>query len=93
MVINKGYDFSALKILIVDDHAPMRRVMRDILKELGVRQVEDARNGQVALNTLKSFNADLIFTDYMMAPIDGLTMMPKSVRVRPKSTASFPSSS
>ena len=39
-----GYNFGSLKVLVVDDHQPMRRVIRDILREFGVREVEEAND-------------------------------------------------
>ena len=73
------YDISNLRILIVDDYQPMRRIMRHILKEWGVRSIREAFDGRDALEILRSEGADLVFTDYKMAPMDGLDLV-KQVR-------------
>jgi two-component system, chemotaxis family, chemotaxis protein CheY len=68
-------NLSGLRVLIVDDHQPMRRVMRDILRELGIRDVEEAANGVDALNILQATSVDLIITDYMMEPMTGMDIL------------------
>lgn len=64
--------FSELRVLIVDDNDHMRRLLRNILESLGVRQVRDAENGMVALNESRLNVPDVIITDMMMEPVDGL---------------------
>ena len=75
MARQKAYNLSSLNIVIVDDHQPMRRILRDVLREFGVRSVEEATDGQAALNVLNSFPADVIFTDYMMEPMTGMELI------------------
>lgn len=66
------YNLSQLSILIIDDYAPMRRILHNILRELGIRQICDARDGIEAMERLRTNEIDLIFVDQRMEPIDGL---------------------
>lgn len=67
-----NYDLKRLKILIVDDYAPMRRLMFSLLRELGLKNLKQASNGREALRNLKETEPDLIITDALMEPMDGL---------------------
>jgi two-component system chemotaxis response regulator CheY len=68
-----------LKFLVVDDFSTMRRIVRNLLKELGFTNVEEAEDGAVALRKLQDGNFDFIVTDWNMPNMDGLTML-KAVR-------------
>ena len=68
----ENYDLKRLKIMIVDDYAPMRRLMFSLLRELGLKNLKQASNGQEALMNLKEVESDLIITDALMEPMDGL---------------------
>ncbi len=74
-----AYDFSKLNILLVEDNQYMRGLLRELLRGLGVRAecLVDVSNGVAALETMKEFPADLIITDWKMAPMDGLTLTRK----------------
>lgn len=63
---------SDLRVLVVDDNDHMRRLLRGILESLGIKQVRDVENGMIALNDSRLNLPDIIITDMMMAPIDGL---------------------
>ncbi|MBO6781898.1 MAG: response regulator [Alphaproteobacteria bacterium] len=67
-----GPALSDLRVLVVDDNDHMRRLLRTILESLGIRQVRDVENGMVALNDSRLNVPDVIITDMMMSPIDGL---------------------
>lgn len=73
----KPYDFSALNVLIVDDNAPMRKILRSVLWELKITSVEEARNGEHALSVCETFRPDVIITDYRMDPMDGVELTQK----------------
>jgi len=66
-----------LKILVVDDFSTMRRIIRNLLRDLGFSNVEEAENGSVALIKMRSMNGkyDLLVADLNMPVMDGLTMV------------------
>lgn len=64
--------FSDLSVIVVDDNEHMRRLLRGILQALGVSELREADNGMTALNECKLFVPDVIITDMVMNPIDGL---------------------
>jgi len=70
------------KFLIVDDFMTMRRILRNLLKELGHLNVDEAEDGYVALKKLQNSTFDFIVCDWNMPKMDGLTML-KAVRADP----------
>lgn len=64
-----------LKFLVVDDFTTMRRIVRNLLKELGFVNVDEAEDGAVALRKLQDGNFDFIVSDWNMPNMDGLTML------------------
>jgi two-component system chemotaxis response regulator CheY len=64
-----GNDLSDLVVMIVDDNG---RLLRSILEALSVSQVHEASNGVAALNDNKLMMPDVIITDMMMGPVNGL---------------------
>jgi len=68
-----------IKILVVDDFATMRKVIRNLLKQIGYENVVEAENGQVAMRTLKSQKVDFIISDWNMPAMSGLELL-KAVR-------------
>ncbi|NPU84703.1 MAG: chemotaxis protein CheY [Syntrophaceae bacterium] len=68
-----------LKLLIVDDFATMRKVIRNILKQLGYENIVEAEDGSIALRVLKSQKIDLIISDWNMPNMTGLELL-KAVR-------------
>ncbi len=70
---------TSIKILIVDDFATMRRIMKNILKQLGFTNVVEADDGTSALEELEKGNFDLIVSDWNMPKMSGLDLL-KSVR-------------
>jgi two-component system chemotaxis response regulator CheY len=75
-------DRSALKFLVVDDFSTMRRIVRNLLKELGFLNVEEAEDGAIALARIKAGGIDFIVSDWNMPNMDGLTLL-QSVRADP----------
>lgn len=71
-----------MKFLVVDDFSTMRRIVRNLLKELGFTNVEEAEDGQIALQKLNSAHFDFVVTDWNMPNMDGLTLL-QSVRASP----------
>ena len=68
----EGYDLKELKIMIVDDYSPMRKLLFSLLRELGLNKLSKASNGREAMRALKEIEPDLIITDALMEPMDGL---------------------
>jgi two-component system chemotaxis response regulator CheY len=75
-------DPSKVKFLVVDDFSTMRRIVRNLLKELGFTNVDEAEDGAVALQKLKGSSFDFVVTDWNMPNMDGLTLL-QSIRADP----------
>nr|QIV52812.1 chemotaxis protein CheD [uncultured bacterium] len=67
--------YSEKNILIVDDFPPMRRIVKTILKKLGLENVEEANDGREALIMLKEGQYDLILSDCNMPNMCGLELL------------------
>ena len=63
------------KFLVVDDFSTMRRIIRNLLKELGYTNVDEAEDGAQALSKLKNDKYDFVVSDWNMPNMDGLTML------------------
>jgi two-component system, chemotaxis family, chemotaxis protein CheY len=70
-------DPGKIKFLVVDDFSTMRRIVRNLLKELGFTNVEEAEDGAVALQKLQGGGFDFVVTDWNMPNMDGLTLLQK----------------
>jgi two-component system chemotaxis response regulator CheY len=68
-----------IKILIVDDFATMRKILKNILKQIGFKNIIEADDGKSALKILKKESFDLILSDWNMPKISGLELL-NSVR-------------
>ncbi len=66
---------SSTKILIVDDFGTMRKILRNVLQQLGFTKIEEAENGVQALKKLRSDSFDLVITDWNMPEMDGLELL------------------
>jgi two-component system chemotaxis response regulator CheY len=73
---------SQLRFLIVDDFSTMRRIVKNLLQELGYANVQEADDGSTALPMLKSGNFDFVITDWNMPQLPGLELL-KAVRADP----------
>lgn len=71
------------KFLVVDDFSTMRRIVRNLLKELGYSNVDEAEDGASALAKLRSAQFDFVITDWNMPVMDGLTML-QQIRADPE---------
>jgi len=69
----------SIKILIVDDFATMRKVIRNLLKQSGYENIVEAEDGVNALKILKSQKIDFIVSDWNMPNMSGLELL-KAVR-------------
>ncbi len=70
----KDYDLSDISVLVVDENKYMQILLKEILRAFSIRSIESADDGADALKVLKSFRADLIITDAVMSPIDGIEL-------------------
>lgn len=68
-----------LKFLVVDDFSTMRRIVRNLLKELGFNNVEEAEDGVDALNKLQAGGFGFVISDWNMPNMDGLELL-KTIR-------------
>ncbi|MDH4301050.1 MAG: chemotaxis response regulator CheY [Nitrospira sp.] len=64
-----------LKILVVDDMATMRRIVKNILKQLGFPNCEEAENGQEALQKLRGETYGFVVSDWNMPVMTGIDML------------------
>lgn len=66
-----------MKILIVDDFSTMRRIVKNLLNDLGFSNTSEADDGQTAFPMLQKGNFDFLITDWNMPGMDGLTLLTK----------------
>ncbi len=72
-----------LKFLVVDDFSTMRRIVRNLLKELGYTNVDEAEDGSAALQKLKGGgNFQFVVTDWNMPVMTGIELL-KAIRADP----------
>ena len=64
-----------MKVLIVDDFATMRRIVRNVLKQVGLTSIVEADNGKAALKVLKKESIDLILCDWNMPEMSGIDLL------------------
>jgi two-component system chemotaxis response regulator CheY len=64
-----------MKILVVDDMVTMRRIVKNILKQLGFANVEEAENGQEALQKLQADSYGFVVSDWNMPVMTGIDML------------------
>lgn len=72
----------SLKILVVDDFPTMRRIVRNLLKELGFENVDEAEDGVQGLEKLRTGGFQFVVSDWNMPNLDGLEML-KQIRQDP----------
>lgn len=66
---------TALRFLIVDDFSTMRRIVRNLLKESGYADADEAEDGLVALNKLRNGRFDFVVTDINMPNMNGFQLL------------------
>ena len=64
-----------LKFLVVDDFSTMRRIVRNLLKELGFSNVDEAEDGVAALQKLRDSSFGFVISDWNMPNMDGMTLL------------------
>ena len=70
---------TSIKVLVVDDFATMRRIVKGVLKQLGFSKIVEAQDGSDALDMLKKEEVGLIVSDWNMPNMTGLDLL-KAVR-------------
>ena len=76
-----AFDLS-MPILVVDDYSTMIRIIRNLLKQIGFENVDDASDGSAALAKLQSKRYGLVISDWNMEPMTGYELL-KEVRADP----------
>jgi len=64
-----------MRILIVDDYATMLRILRNLLRQLELENVDEAANGEEALFKLRKSPYDLVISDWNMQPMTGIELL------------------
>lgn len=64
-----------MKVLVVDDFATMRKIIKNVLKQINVDSVLEAENGKHALTVLKGDTVDLIISDWIMPEMTGIEFL------------------
>jgi len=72
-----------MKILVVDDFSTMRRIIKNLLRDLGFNNTIEADDGMNALPVLQSGGIDFLITDWNMPGMQGIDLL-KAVRADPK---------
>ncbi len=68
-----------MRIMVVDDFSTMRRIIKNILKQLGYTELEEAEDGEHALGKLREKPVQFIISDWNMPKMDGLELL-KNIR-------------
>jgi two-component system chemotaxis response regulator CheY len=72
-----------MKILVVDDFSTMRRIVKNLLRDLGFTNTVEADDGKTALPILEAGGIDFLVTDWNMPGMTGIDLL-KAVRSNPK---------
>ena len=72
----------SMPILVVDDYNTMIRIIRNLLRQLGFEDVDDASDGSAALNKMRGKRYGLVISDWNMEPMTGYELL-KEVRADP----------
>lgn len=83
-----GYQFDTISILVVEDNQPMLNLIKSLLATYGVEDVITAKNGEEGFKLFCKFKPDLVITDWMMRPVDGISLTRK-IRNDPDSPNQF----
>jgi two-component system chemotaxis response regulator CheY len=79
-----AYDLSNLRVLIVDPSPFRRMLVADVLNAIGINQVESMNEGSGAYSVFRSMNFDIVITEQIMVPLDGLDLT-RMIRTSPDS--------
>ena len=73
----------SMNVLVVDDYKTMLRIIRNLLRQLGIENVDEATDGGTALAKLRESDYGLVISDLIMQPMTGLQLL-KEVRADQK---------
>jgi two-component system chemotaxis response regulator CheY len=73
----------AMPVLVVDDHVTMVRIIRNLLKQIGFADVDDANDGGTALAKMRQKRYGLVISDWNMEPMTGYDLL-RQVRADPE---------
>src|SRR5246127_5608375 len=65
----------SMSVLVVDDYSTMIRIIRNLLKQLGFDNIDDASDGSAALNKMRSRRYGLVISDWNMEPMTGYDLL------------------
>lgn len=68
-----SYEFQNVSVLICEDNFPMMELVKSILKTFGVGSIYTAKNGEEGFQKFCQHNPDIVITDWMMTPVDGIS--------------------
>ena len=72
MSLNKN-----MRVVIVDDYTTMLRILRNLLRQLEINNVEEANDGDTAYSLMQKNPPDLVISDWNMVPVSGLDLLRK----------------
>ncbi|WP_375571726.1 response regulator [Ahrensia marina] len=75
MLSTTAYDYSQVRVLVVDDNVHMCRLVRAMLNAFGIRQVADAGDGAEALELMEQNQFDVLVVDWEMPVLDGAELV------------------
>ena len=66
-----------MRVIIVDDYTTMLRILRNLLRQLEIMNVEEANDGDTAFQLIQKAPPDLVISDWNMVPVSGLDLLRK----------------
>lgn len=69
-----SYQFNQISVLVIEDVFPVAAMVRSVLETFGVRKIHLARNGEEGFSLFCQHNPDIVIADWMMKPMDGITL-------------------
>ena len=78
------YSFDDVRILVVEDNQPMLEIIKSLLSTFGVGEIYGARDGDSGFKSYCHYRPDIVITDWMMKPVDGISLA-RMIRNDPKS--------
>jgi len=65
----------SMSVLVVDDYNTMIRIIRNLLKQIGFEDIDDASDGSAALNKMRAKKYGLVISDWNMEPMTGYDLL------------------